>query len=55
MMKILNILPQVSILVVKLFLELEACLNNGKMKEKYENNEITKEALEIGRLTILTA
>lgn len=46
MMKILNILPQVSILVVKLFLELKACLNNGKMKEKYENNEITKEALE---------
>ncbi|WP_462258259.1 hypothetical protein [Dialister invisus] len=46
MMKILNILPQVSILVAKLFLELEACLNNGKMKEKYENNEITKEALE---------
>jgi len=46
-MKIPNILLQGYISAVRLFSKFVICLNSGRiMKEQYENNEITKEALQ---------
>ena len=47
MTKISDILLQVYISAVKLFLRIRIMLEDWKkMKQKYENNEITKEALQ---------
>lgn len=47
MMKIPNILLQGYISAVRLFSKFVICLNSGRiMKEQYENNEITEEALQ---------